>query len=247
MIRGILNLKNGYIYFDFHPSQMNKLFVLFLLCACTPAPKPEIVPEHTQDFEVSVFCEVLPDMVDSLWVEHSTEMDPYIWRHGSEMEDTDKSNEEIQRHWVKQGHQFVIDNCQYPFDEGPLKLVMSDTMNVRELKDQMIQYWAHLSSDELANEPRHEMSLDRSCMWLSERFQFADGRANKLELNKFGMPKEVFGNLTFSRIQFDKSGRYGIVECAVNMGLNWAHGYHIFIRRSENRWVVNAIKEAWMA
>jgi hypothetical protein len=171
---------------------MNRYFVLFLLCACTSAPKPEIVPELTQDFELSVFCEVLPDMIDSLWVEHRTEMDPYIWRHGSEEEEPDKSNDEIQRHWVKQGHQFVIDNCLYPFDEGPLKLVMSDTMNVRDLKEQMMEYWAHLTPMELAKKPTHEMPINKSCKWLSERFQFADGRANKLELNKYGIPEDGF-------------------------------------------------------
>jgi hypothetical protein len=226
---------------------MNKLFVLFLLCACTPAPKLEIAPELTQDFELSVFCEVLPDMIDSLWVEHSTEMDPYIWRHGSEEEDQDWSRDEIQRHLVKRGFQFVIDNCQYPFHEGPLKLVMSDTMNVRELTDQMIDYWAHLSPNELDKEPQGELSLNRSCIWLSERFQFADGRADKHERNKYGIAKAVFGDLAFSRIQFDKSGRYGIVECRIDIGLNWVFGYHIFIRLYEDRWLVNAIKEAWIA
>jgi len=55
----------------------------------------------------------------------------------------------------------------------------------------------------------------------------------------------VYCKVTFSRIQFDKTKKYGVLIGGIIFGRRSGHGVIIYIRKESNKWVIDEIVETW--
>jgi len=55
------------------------------------------------------------------------------------------------------------------------------------------------------------------------------------------------GVVFFTRIQFDKDKKFGILDGGISCGRHWGQGSRIYIKKINNKWVIDKIEGTWVS
>ncbi|MFB9077196.1 hypothetical protein ACFFLS_02850 [Flavobacterium procerum] len=193
-------------------------------------------------FEKDVMYEVYPALIDTVWVNASRRyvpppppgIDPSEYKLNRIKESNERFNKEL---------------AEFKEKKFPVDLVFLDKA-VR--KD---------NSKELQKHFKDAAILENSADTLEYRFDRKKLDSYKAFHLRYvaRIPKgndrlyyneccySIRGILSFSRIQFDSDKKYGVLTTGVYCGAMCDFGYRIFIKKVNNKWVVDKIEEAWSA
>ena len=195
------------------------------------------------EFEKNALYEVYPALIDTLWVNArrlyvpppSPGMDPSEYKLNQVKESNKRFNADLAAFKIK----------QFPVDLIILdKAVAID--NTKELQN----HFRDAAVSENSSSDTLEYKFDRKKLDAYKAFHL------KYVLK---IPKEnerklydeccysIRGIFILSRIQFDSEKRYGVLTAAIDCGSMCNYGYHIYIKKIKNKWVVDKIEEAWIA
>ena len=202
------------------------------------------------EFEKSVMTEIFPSLVDSICVDCRIlflpmplgksiydKNDNYIGRDTSNI----KSEKEK---WKKELVKIKNDTSKIIIALAPVRKIRGD-----------------VNSDFEKHFPKHKLYVPKEEMDVEYIFDFKNIKLNnKFELRNLSeFPKErgaiwntkynfVFsGVLDFSRIQFDKDKRFGVLDAGFGCGSKFGQGSRIYIKKINNKWVIDKIEGTWVS
>jgi len=227
-IWSFLNFKNLYKYFIY-------LLFITLLLSCNK--------KNDLQFEKDVMYEVYPALIDSVWVNAMLTyvpppppgIDPSEYTLNRRNESNKRFNKEL---------------AEFKKKKFPVDLVFLDKTVVRDNSKELQKHF----KDAI---PSEDNTLDT----LNYKF-------NKKKLNSYQAFKlhyvpripcgsdrrfyneccySVRGVFILSRIQFDDEKKYGLLTAEINCGDMCTYRYRIFIKKVEEKWVIDKIEKAWIA
>jgi hypothetical protein len=210
------------------------------------------------DFEKSVMTEIFPSLVDSICVD-CRKMDPppqfgedvYDKSGHFVREDSTKATKATKeqiieyRKWQREREEIEKDTSKLIVAFVPiLKKIRG------KVKEDFEKHFPKIKLYEPKEEKDTEYIFDFKNIKLNNKFEFK---------NFFEFPKErgaiwetkynfVFsGVLDFSRIQFDKDKKFGVLDAGFGCGSLCGQGFRIYIKKAENKWVIDKIEGTWIS
>jgi hypothetical protein len=206
------------------------------------------------NFEKSVMTEIFPSLVDSICVDCRKMMPPPMLgefvtdKTGHVSEDSTKATKAQKikyREWEKEREEIEKDTSKLIVAFVPiLKKIRG------EVKGDFEKHFHKIKLYELKAEKDTEYVFDFKNIKLNNKFKLK---------NYFEFPQErgliwetkynfVFsGVLDFSRIQFDKDKKYGVLDAGFGCGSLCGQGFRIYIKKVENKWVIDKIEGTWIS
>lgn len=207
------------------------------------------------DFEKSVMTEIFPSLVDSICVDCRKTIPPppigeLIFDKTDHFmgTDTTKATKEQRikyREWKKEREVIEKDTSKLIVAFVPiLKKIRGN------VKEDFEKHFPGIKLYESEKEKNTEYMLDFKNIKLNNKFKLK---------NYFEFPQErglmwetkydfVFsGVLDFSRIQFDKDKKYGVLDAGFGCGSNAGRGFRIYIKKMHNKWIIDKIERTWVS
>jgi len=220
------------------------IFFLFLISSC----KKEVTEI---DFEKSVMTEIFPSLVDSICVDcRVISLPPPLGKRIYDRNDnyvtTDTTNIKAEREkWKRELEKIKKDTS---------KLIVAFVPILRKSR------W-HVKEDFEKHFPKIKLYEPKKDKEVEYRFDFKGIKLNgKFELRDyFKFPQErgaiwetkynfVFsGVLDFSRIQFDKDKKFGVLDAGFGCGRLCGQGFRVYIKKMNNKWVIDKIEGTWVS
>lgn len=207
------------------------------------------------EFEKSVMTEIFPSLVDSICVDCRTMLPPppmgvSIFDENGNYVRTDSTKATKE------------EKIKYRNWKDALKKIDRDTSKVVIAFETKMK-WSHFSlKDDFVKHFKGIKVIDSKINQdIEYDFNFKNIRLNnKFELKNLSeFPKErgaiwntkynfVFsGVLDFSRIQFDKDKRFGVLDAGFGCGSKFGQGSRIYIKKVNNKWVIDKIQGTWVS
>lgn len=207
------------------------------------------------EFEKSVMTEIFPSLVDSICVDCRTMLPPppmgvSIFDENGNYVRTDSTKATKE------------EKIKYRNWKEALKKIDRDTSKVVIAFETKMK-WSHFSlKDDFVKHFKGIKVIDSKINQdIEYDFNFKNIRLNnKFELKNLSeFPKErgaiwntkynfVFsGVLDFSRIQFDKDKRFGVLDAGFGCGSKFGQGSRIYIKKVNNKWVIDKIQGTWVS
>ncbi len=202
------------------------------------------------EFEKSVMTEIFPSLVDSICVDCRILFLPMplgksIYDKNDNYIGQDTSNIKVEREkWEKELVKIKNDSSKIIIAFAPVRKIRGD-----------------VNSDFEKHFPKIKLYVPKEEMDVEYIFDFKNIKLNsKFELKNLSeFPKErgaiwdtkynfVFsGVLDFSRIQFDKEKRFGVLDAGFSCGSKFGQGSRIYIKKINNKWVIDKIEGTWVS
>lgn len=202
------------------------------------------------EFEKSVMTEIFPSLVDSICVDCRILFLPMplgksIYDKNDNYIGQDTSNIKADREkWKKELVKIKNDTSKIIIAFAPVRKIRGDVYSDFEKHFPKIKLYV----------PKEEMDVEYI-------FDFKNIKLNnKFELKNLSeFPKErgaiwntkynfIFsGVLDFSRIQFDKDKRFGVLDAGFGCGSKFGQGSRIYIKKINNKWVIDKIEGTWVS
>jgi hypothetical protein len=206
------------------------------------------------DFEKSVMTEIFPSLVDSICVDCRKMVPPPMLgefvtdKTGHVSEDSTKATKAQKikyREWEKEREEIEKDTSKLIVAFVPiLKKIRGN------VKEDFEKHFPKIKLYEPEKEKNTEYTLDFKNIKLNNKFKLK---------NYFEFPQErgliwetkynfVFsGILDFSRIQFDKDKKYGVLDAGFGCGSNAGRGFRIYIKKVHDKWLIDKIERTWVS
>lgn len=211
------------------------------------------------EFEKSVMTEIFPSLIDSICVD-SRKMDPpppmgesvydkighYVRRDSTKI--TSKQRVEY-RKWQKKRGEVEKDtsNVIIAFDPFLKK-------NEAELNQLLKEYNSKIQISQTLEKELGKFRFDFEKTKLNNKFKIKNiSEFPIVELEYRNLLYElkydfVFsGILHLSRIQFDKQKQFGILEGSFSFCGKCGQGFNIFIKKVNNKWLIDKIEGTWIS
>jgi hypothetical protein len=206
------------------------------------------------DFEKSVMIEIFPSLVDSICVDCRKMIPPPMLgefvtdRTGHVSEDSTKATKRQKikyREWEKGREKIEKDTS---------KLIVAFVPILKKIRGEVNEdFEKHFHKIKLY-EPKVEKDMEYI-------FEFKNIKLDhKFKLKSyFEFPQErdaiwetkynfVFsGVLDFSRIQFDKNKKFGVLDAGFGCGSLCGRGSRIYIKKVHGKWVIDKIERTWVS
>ena len=202
------------------------------------------------EFEKSVMTEIFPSLVDSICVDCRILFLPMplgksIYDKNDNYIGQDTSNIKAEREkWKKELVKIKNDTSKIIIAFAPVRKIRGD-----------------VNSDFEKHFPKIKLYVPKEEMDVEYIFDFKNIKLNnKFKLKNLSeFPKErgaiwntkynfVFsGVLDFSRIQFDKDKRFGVLDAGFGCGSKFGQGFRIYIKKINNKWVIDKIEGTWIS
>nr|WP_315174194.1 hypothetical protein [uncultured Flavobacterium sp.] len=219
------------------------LILLILISSCEKK-------QTELEFEKSVMTEIFPNLVDSICVDCRILFLPMplgksIYDKNNNYIGRDTSNIKAEREkWKKELVKIKNDTSKIIIALAPIRKIRGD-----------------VNSDFEKHFPKIKLYVLKEEMDVEYIFDFKNIKLNnKFELKNLSeFPKErgaiwntkynfVFsGVLDFSRIQFDKDKRFGVLDAGFGCGSKFGQGSRIYIKKVNNKWVIDKIEGTWVS
>jgi hypothetical protein len=219
------------------------LILLILISSCEKK-------QTELEFEKSVMTEIFPSLVDSICVDCRILFLPMplgksIYDKNNNYIGRDTSNIKAEREkWKKELVKIKNDTSKIIIALAPIRKIRGD-----------------VNSDFEKHFPKIKLYVLKEEMDVEYIFDFKNIKLNnKFELKNLSeFPKErgaiwntkynfVFsGVLDFSRIQFDKDKRFGVLDAGFGCGSKFGQGSRIYIKKVNNKWVIDKIEGTWVS
>ena len=220
------------------------LLILLILISSCEKKQTEL------EFEKSVMTEIFPSLVDSICVDCRILFLPMplgksIFDENNNYIGSDTSNIKSEREkWKKELVKIKNDTSKIIIAFAPVRKIRGD-----------------VNSDFEKHFPKHKLYVPKEEMDVEYIFDFKNIKLNnKFELRNLSeFPKErgaiwntkynfVFsGVLDFSRIQFDKDKKFGVLDAGFGCGSKFGQGFRIYIKKINNKWVIDKIEGTWIS
>jgi hypothetical protein len=225
------------------PEIISVLILLILISSCEKK-------QTELEFEKSVMTEIFPSLVDSICVDCRILFLPMplgksIYDKNNNYIGRDTSNIKVEREkWKKELVKIKNDTSKIIIALAPIRKIRGD-----------------VNSDFEKHFPKIKLYVLKEEMDVEYIFDFKNIKLNnKFELKNLSeFPKErgaiwntkynfVFsGVLDFSRIQFDKDKRFGVLDAGFGCGSKFGQGSRIYIKKVNNKWVIDKIEGTWVS
>ena len=217
------------------------VFILFSSCEKT---KSQI------EIEKEVFTEIFPDVIDSIYMDrrlflHFPPFPKRIYdKNGNFIkEDTTGLSLKIKKHKLEEEQiksdtintKIAVDNLLHPINESKhikfkevfkdITLHFSDTIQKVKFDLNLLKH--NKSERIISTSELPEVHID-------DIFQ----KNKSLKLT---------GIYSFSRIVFDKTYNYGVLEAGYYCGGKCGQGFLVYIKKVENKWIIFKVKPTWIA
>ena len=202
------------------------------------------------EFEKSVMTEIFPSLVDSICVDCRILFLPMplgksIYDKNDNYIGQDTSNIKAEREkWKKELVKIKNDTSKIIIAFAPVRKIRGD-----------------VNSDFEKHFPKIKLYVPKEEMDVEYIFDFKNIKLNnKFKLKNLSeFPKErgaiwntkynfVFsGVLDFSRIQFDKDKRFGVLDAGFGCGSKFGQGFRIYIKKINKKWLIDKIEGTWIS
>lgn len=226
-------------------------FLLILLILISSCEKKQTELE----FEKSVMTEIFPTLVDSICVDCRTMLPPppmgeSIFDKNGNYVRTDSTkatkDEKIKyRNW---------NEARRKIDRDTSKVVIAFETKMKwshfSLKDDFVKHFNGIIAVDAKINQDLEYNFDFRKIRLNNKFSLKDLSEFPKERDAIWNTKYNFvfsGVLDFSRIQFDKDKRFGVLDAGFGCGSKFGQGSRIYIKKINNKWVIDKIEETWVS
>ena len=222
---------------------------------CWNCEKEKVISET--EFEQAVFYEIFPAILDSIYYdkrlypppppppdffdkeEYKSNLDKAIQDYW----ETDKFKNDLEK-WKRRKDSLKRDNSS-------IFLVVSDSISGFEEEDasELSDYFKIQDSTHVNLGSNYKIDLTKlksnnEKIKFKYRSEFPNGREFwRTEYGYF-----IAGNIGFSRILFDNTKTYGLLNGGFSTGILNGNGYRIFIKKNSNgKWTIDKIVETWIS
>lgn len=199
--------------------------------------------EKDLQFEKEVFYEVYPALIDSVWVNAVRTyvppappgIDPSEYKLNRRNESNKRFNKEL---------------AEFKQKKFPVDLVFFDELAVRDNSKELQEHFkdAVISQDNVTD--TLDFKLDRKKLDAYTAFHLKYvSRIPRGNDRKFYNEccYSVRGIVILSRIQFDDEKKYGVLNAGIECGAMCGYGYLIYIKKVDDKWVIDKIEDGWIA
>lgn len=220
------------------------LLILLILISSCEKKQTEL------EFEKSVMTEIFPSLVDSICVDCRILFLPMplgksIFDKNNNYIGSDTSKIKVEREkWERELVKIKNDTSKIIIAFAPVQKIRGDVNSDFEKHFPKIKLYV----------PKEEMDVEYIFIFKNIKLN------NKFELKNLSeFPKErgaiwktkynfVFsGVLDFSRIQFDKDKKFGVLDAGFGCGSKFGQGSRIYIKKVNNKWVIDKIEGTWVS
>lgn len=202
------------------------------------------------EFEKSVLTEIFPSLVDSICVDCRILFLPMplgksIYDKNDNYIGQDTSNIKAEREkWEKELVKIKNDTSEIIIAFAPVRKIRGDVSSDFEKHFPKIKLYV----------PKEELDVeyifDFKNIKLNNKFKLKNLSEFPKERGKIWNTKYNFvfsGVLDFSRIQFDKDKRFGVLDAGFGCGSKFGQGSRIYIKKVNNKWVIDKIEGTWVS
>ncbi|RZK02799.1 MAG: hypothetical protein EOO46_18310 [Flavobacterium sp.] len=219
-------------------STLTLLLVLFLsLLSCKK--------ETPLEFEKKVMCEILPSLMDSLAIDRRLMYPPpfskAIFDKNDNLIGLDSSDLEIRR------KEYDMEVLRIRKDTNVVFLIKDSVHGLNQLD------WSN------RNEYFKDVNFEKDSLFSKLNYKIDLGCTSKYKLKYLSQFKgytelfdleyeyEIGGILSFSKIYFDKERKHGILSGSYLCGGKFGRGYNIYLKKINDKWVIQKIIPTWIA
>lgn len=219
------------------------LILLILISSCEKK-------QTELEFEKSVMTEIFPSLVDSICVDCRILFLPMplgksIYDKNNNYIGRDTSNIKAEREkWKKELVKIKNDTSKIIIALAPIRKIRGDVNSDFEKHFPKIKLYV------LKEEMDVEYIYDFKNIKLNNKFELKNLSEFPKERGAIWNTKYNFvfsGVLDFSRIQFDKDKRFGVLDAGFGCGSKFGQGSRIYIKKVNNKWVIDKIEGTWVS
>jgi hypothetical protein len=195
-------------------------------------------------FEKDVMYEVYPDLIDSVWV---NALQVFVPPPPPQVKDTLEYIIRRKKEYKKQFNEELAESKKKHFK---LDLVILDKAISKQKGKELQEHFKNAVVAENAILDTLDYKLDRKKLDSYKAFHLHYVSKIPRENDRKFYNEccySIRGLIILSRIQFDDEKKYGVLTAGIECGGMCGYGYRIFIRKVNNKWVVDKIEEAWIA
>lgn len=203
------------------------------------------------DFEKSVMTEIFPSLIDSICIDSRKMLPPppvgelIFDKTGHAIVDSTKATKEQiikYRGWEKERDRIEKDTSTVIIAFDPFL-----TKNEKLIEESKI-YFPKIEIYNTKNEEESKFRFDFEKIKLNNRFKLKNiSEFSKDDIFETKYDFIFSGIVSFSRIQFDKKRKNGILESGFVCGRLCGHGFIIHIKNVKNKWVIEKIQGTWIS
>jgi hypothetical protein len=230
------------------PVQLYFLFIIILFVSCEKKISD-------LEFEKNVMTEILPDLIDSTCYDTRvfTNSPPLLGESIFDKEgnyigtdSTKVTNEQRQRLAEWKSEQTAI-------EKDTSKIIIAfDPLIKRSMGDVKDDFEKHFKGAKIWHSKKEVdtvYTIDFKNIKLKGKFELRD-------VSEFPEGREIWkkkydfvfsGVVYFSRIQFDRGKKFGILDGGFVCGRLCGQGFRIYIKKIKNKWVIDKIDNTWVS
>jgi hypothetical protein len=225
-----------------------KFFILFLIFASCTEKNSEI------EFEKKVMTEILPSLVDSTCFDRRSILnfppasEKAIFEKGRFVK-TDSTINTIEQElklseWKKKTSEIKHDTAKIILAFDPKMKI-----NNEKVDEDFAKHFQGAKIFKLKPEDDAEYLLDYENIQFNYIFKL-------MNINEFPKGDKIWdykysfnfsGVVNFTRIEFDKDKKFGILDGSFNCGAKCGKGFRIYIKMKNNKWIVDKVDPTWIS
>lgn len=225
------------------------LIVIILFCSC----KKKITD---LEFEKNVMTEIFPSLIDStcidtrLYTNFPPEYGESIYDktgHYIGVDSTKATKEQKQKlaEWKINTEKIKSDTSKIIIAFDP---VLKD--NNEDLTEDLKKHFKNAQIFTSKEKKETEYTFDFKNIKLNNKFELKNVSQFPKEKDLIWLIKYDFvfsGVVFFSRIQFDKNKQFGILDSGFICGGRCGKGYRIYIKKINQKWIIDKVEDTWIA
>jgi hypothetical protein len=202
--------------------------------------------EKSSQQEHVIMEEIFPVLIDSMWVEITYSMMPPPVRELYDSNSQQKTFEPIEK-----GQDFrneIVEELSNNNETDQVTIVLSDTIhkiNIEEFS-QLRKHFQLTDPGGMNEMDNSEYKIDFSKHKAGKMFKLV--YASEYKLKEHDVSRErILSRISFSRIFFDKAKTVGVLTCEYICGGLCGNGYRVFIKKINDKWIIDKVEETWIA
>lgn len=231
-----------------HLNKVILLIVITLFSFCE-------TKESDIEFEKKVMTQIFSSLIDSTCVDTRifSNPPPIYGKYITEIDghvsiDTSKATLQEKRKlsiWKENFNKIKKDTSKIIFAFDPLLKISHEKLDT--------DFENHFTGKKIFHSKKNEnlnYTFDFEKINLNNKFNLKNISYFSKDIHKIWETKYNFvfsGIIKFSRIQFDLEKKFGIIEGGFYCGRLCGQGFLIFIKKENNKWIIDEIKETWIS
>ncbi len=229
------------------------IFLLLILSACLSngGQKEEFSEAELGE---AVFYEIFPTVMDSIHFDSRLIPPPPPPEYFETLDPNIKFEEKFEK-WKKSDvfKKWLIKKDSLERDTTTIYLIVQDSISLTSDEDQteLLKYIGHhnMLTDSLVLSNSFKLNLSKlESNQRKMKFLYSSNFPEGREFRKTDYDIYIAASLGFTKIIFDKTKRFGVLNAGYVMGPLNGYGKRIFIRKDKDgKWVVDKVESTWIS